>query len=395
MKIKHCFIVVVFSLFAVNCLQGQFHVVGASLLHPIRWYAAAASNFANNYFSEEPVLIALTREGKDLDAIRYYATLDPNVKDRDGWTALHIAVSQNDIPVIKTLLSVSGINPNGLISSANLTALHIAAAGGFIESMNLLINSGADVDQCLHSDAGSPLFYAVSHGAKISTIAYLVFKGANPRYIDKRGNNLLHHAFLGDLDLINYLLTLGVDINHPNHEGMTPLLAYAQRLGSTSGDRELRDAELHGQMAYFVSVLGVDIHHTSVSGWNLLNIAASHGWKNTVAYCVRSGVNSNTFITVEGKKIPPLFWAVCKYGDYDMVRILVEEGNADVNAYSAFDGSNLLHCNPSAVIYDFLVAHEANTSVVNNGGCSPEDLRLRRKRVSYTHEGSVCESALE
>ena len=88
--------------------------------------------------------------------------------DRDGRTALHYAVIENDVPEIRRLLAV-GVVP-GAADKAGWTPLHFAAQECFAEAARLLIQYGASVDaQDNHGNTplAKAVFYSQGRGELI------------------------------------------------------------------------------------------------------------------------------------------------------------------------------------------------------------------------------------
>lgn len=67
---------------------------------------------------------------------------DPNLRDRDGWSAIHWAAEEGHQGIV-TLLMEKGANVNA-VSSYGTSPLHCAANGGHTSIVSLLLDHGAD-----------------------------------------------------------------------------------------------------------------------------------------------------------------------------------------------------------------------------------------------------------
>ena len=138
--------------------------------------------------------------------------LDINKRNRDGYTALQLAVmnkrhSDNRTRVLEALLNDGRLNIEKTDRTEGATALHFAVQYGNIGAISQLLDHGADIE-AIDADEGNVFchaFYAqegqgVSKWDCESTIIFLIkkFKFTNPSYLQWRyqGNNgkLLHWA---------------------------------------------------------------------------------------------------------------------------------------------------------------------------------------------------------
>jgi ankyrin repeat protein len=72
---------------------------------------------------------------------------------KGGHTALHFAVFMGRAPAVREVLSWRAIDVNAK-GNQRMTALHIAAASGFLEVAELLIDAGADVNAVMEVAPG-------------------------------------------------------------------------------------------------------------------------------------------------------------------------------------------------------------------------------------------------
>lgn len=97
------------------------------------------------------------------------------------------------------------------------TALHYAAYFGHAETCRVLIQNNCPVDTMENLDKQTPLLYATKNGY-LDCVRVLIEEGhANPEKCDKFARNALHLACIyGHLDIVRYLLSIGVDADAPD-----------------------------------------------------------------------------------------------------------------------------------------------------------------------------------
>src|SRR5262245_13886976 len=128
----------------------------------------------------------------NVDALRALLAIDPSLaRDRlaGGTTGLHQAVRHPD--ALRLLLE-HGADPNLRDTGDNASALHFAAANGYLESVRILLDAGADVHGAGDLHNGDVIGWAARPGNE-AVIDLLLARGAR------------HHIFsamaLNDLDL--------------------------------------------------------------------------------------------------------------------------------------------------------------------------------------------------
>jgi ankyrin repeat protein len=116
-----------------------------------------------------------------------------NTRDvTSGETALHVVTTRRDLTWMSFLLG-KGANPN-LKDVRGRTPLVIASDMGFVEGVQLLVNSKARVDES--NDAGeTPLISAV-HRRQTEMMRILLKAGANPDKADNSGRSAREYAKL-------------------------------------------------------------------------------------------------------------------------------------------------------------------------------------------------------
>jgi len=171
-------------------------------------------------------------------------------RNRDGDTALHIAVRTNQRENGEYLiarganifsLNSAGENPlslalktdvirEWLINSTTITLkdglgnnmLHYAAEWGLNNAISIIIKSGIPVDT-QNATGQTPLFLATKSDSP-STLKIFIDNNANLNIRDNQGNSALHAAVRWNaVNSISYLISSGMDINANSLNGNTPL----------------------------------------------------------------------------------------------------------------------------------------------------------------------------
>lgn len=147
----------------------------------------------------------------DMVHVLIKAGADVNTQDRTGKTALHWAAEANDHhECVKALLSNEA--DISILSHNKRTALHHAAANGFVLNLSLLINAGADPNAQDNQDQ-TPLILA-AEGKYLDCLKELVSFGADLNLTDDKGNTALDIATRANSKMcVNYLINAGADIN--------------------------------------------------------------------------------------------------------------------------------------------------------------------------------------
>ncbi|HPS02177.1 MAG TPA: ankyrin repeat domain-containing protein [Candidatus Sumerlaeota bacterium] len=135
---------------------------------------------------------------------------------------LKASILQERTKVTKWLLE-KGLDPNSK-DFQGCTPLHFAAAGGDYESIQLLLDHGANIQERSRSGR-SVISYAVWNYELFRYLVKIV-PNFDPLMRDNYGDTLLHSACICHVDeprTIYYLVSMGVDPNSRTKEGKTPL----------------------------------------------------------------------------------------------------------------------------------------------------------------------------
>ena len=145
---------------------------------------------------------------------------DVNSRDSRDTTLLMHAAAVGSPEAVQLLLD-SGANVNAKNQFAN-TALTLAADQP--EKARLLIEKGADVNATTKMGR-TPVMIAAHCDGCSATVKLLLDKGADPKAIDGRKRTaILEAANADDLDSLKLLLAKGVDADIADADGFTPLM---------------------------------------------------------------------------------------------------------------------------------------------------------------------------
>ena len=110
-----------------------------------------------------------------LNCVKYGDTCaQVNAKGEDDWTALHISANEGTTDVCKALLEHSGEVDINAISAIGSTPLHLATTKGYLDCVQLLVNSGADIN-ARDGEGNTPLHLTAMHNHD-GTVSWLLGK---------------------------------------------------------------------------------------------------------------------------------------------------------------------------------------------------------------------------
>jgi ankyrin repeat protein len=151
--------------------------------------------------------------------------VDPNVRDSQGNTALHVAIREESGKAFEALLKSPGTDVSA-INQAGETPLMLAAIKGQLEWAKELVKRGAFVNE----PGWSALHYAAA-GPNEHLVRWLVGQGAD---LDARSPNgttpLMMAAGYGGLSGAEVLIAAGADVTLSNDLKMTAA-DFARRAG--------------------------------------------------------------------------------------------------------------------------------------------------------------------
>lgn len=159
---------------------------------------------------------------RDLDSIYYYCQYYHNWHPcKLGGTYLHIAAEHN-IPNIIEFLIEQGSDLEARQQITGHTPLFLAIKENNIGIVKTLLSRGVNVN---HIDKSNKTCMSYVCKDEYETMNYLVAYGFNTRYTDSEGKTILHHAVLDNRpDLVRFISSLDrIDVNAQDKNYWTAL----------------------------------------------------------------------------------------------------------------------------------------------------------------------------
>ena len=198
-----------------------------------------------------PLYIAVHHEQNKIALILLKLGANPNTNGLGDQNSLHFAAKSGVGHEIMKELIERGADINAVTDDKNETPLFYATRYNDQESIDILLDYGADVN-IANIGGWTALYNTTSRPGRKSTVAKLLAHGANVDGTGETGKNStpLHHAFHDGSEgekMVRILLMYGANINIQNRQGETPLMM-AARKGMVKIVQEMikiKDVNLH------------------------------------------------------------------------------------------------------------------------------------------------------
>ncbi len=143
-------------------------------------------------------------------------------------TALTIAATKGDTCLVKILLD-AGMNVDGYIVGHDdtLCPLYEACLQDQMEAAKALIEAGANCTPLCgpFTTCSEPPLHLVARNGDVSVMKLLVNGGASVNLTDGGRTALFEAAYQGNVEIVDYLISVGANLNIGTDQGETPLMA--------------------------------------------------------------------------------------------------------------------------------------------------------------------------
>ena len=213
----------------------------------------------------------------------------------DGSTALHWATHHDAIETMD-LLVAAGANVNA-VNDYGVMPLHLAATNGSAGAVERLVKAGANANASLPT--GETVLMTAARTGKADAVAALLSRGADPngKQASRGQTALMWAAAEGHPEVVRLLLEKGADLKARSTSGFTPLL-FAAREPSLDVVRQLVDR-------------GAEVNASAEDGSTPLLVATVRGHVDIANYLLGAGARPDGDAVKAG--YTPLHWAAGQF----------------------------------------------------------------------------------
>ncbi len=280
---------------------------------------------------------------------------DINFINQDGYSPLIYAIVKQNLKIIELLLKQGA--DTELKAKNGYTAFHYAAESSAKneEIFKILLKYNANIE-ARTNHGYTPLLLAVIQNTfyyanSIYTPKALINLGADKNAVNNEGKTALHLAIeVRSEPLVHYFIEQQADIEEKDKNGITPLLAAANKGWS--------------EIIPFLIEKNADITATDIKGRSALHIATEKQDEKTALVLLEQNIDINA---VDNEGETPLHYAATKQAK-DVAFLLQHGANTEIKN----NVGNTPICNSVTNLtentFTFLADNGANLSVTNNSG---------------------------
>eukprot|EP01105_Mastigella_eilhardi_P005139 TRINITY_DN16921_c0_g1_i1.p1 TRINITY_DN16921_c0_g1~~TRINITY_DN16921_c0_g1_i1.p1 ORF type:complete len:605 (-),score=144.78 TRINITY_DN16921_c0_g1_i1:46-1860(-) len=221
----------------------------------------------------------------------------------------------------------------------------------------------AGVGRCPpHKDPAHPpkdVWEAVQLGRLDAVSKFLDENPALLTTMNADGASLLHSAsFFGHLEIVQYLLNLGADVDCLTSETHQTPLQWAASAGFAS-------------VVHFLLKQGADLNHADTRGYNAAHLAVQHDQEICVHYLLQKGLSVDC---IDNEGHTPLHWAV--YRGYEGLVMYLLKCQADIGKpdHTGFTPLHWAANRGNLSIAMILVTEGADPKALDAHGVTPEQV---------------------
>ena len=300
-------------------------VAGGAILPPL---AAAA---------EDDLRLVQAVKDRDAKAVqRLLSTVDVNIAQPDGATALHWAAHWNDLPTVQAL-----IRAKAHVNAANdlgVTPLLVACADAGPAVVTALLQAGADGNARMPS-GDTPLMIAARTGQPESVRALLLHRAdLNARDAARQQTALMWAVAEGHPEVVRLLLEAGADVHARSTVRRRLGFVAGNRNGTGHSPESIRANSVEFDEGGYTALLfaaredevesarlllgaGADVNDAAPAGTSALVVATHSDSPRVAALLLARGADPNT----DGAGYTALHAAVLR-GNVELVKALLSHG---------------------------------------------------------------------
>ena len=298
-------------------------------------------------------------------ALKRNPTFNWNQKNKEGASALSLAIKNRNYPLVKAFLQVPDVDRNALSDTDRNTLKDRDINVDFFSDEYLLFKACKAKDKVsIHSllRKGTDVSKSGVFGKTIwsidPSIKKLVLELCKDiDFKNEDGETPLFDACRqGEAGLVKYLVGRGANVNHQNNIGGTPL-----SLACEGGNLEV--------VKYLIEEKDVNINQVDIHENIPLLYACKKGRLDVVKYLVKRGANVNHQNNI-GET--PLLLA-CEDGNLDVVKYLIEEKDVNINQVDNYGNNPLSYaCKRGRLdVVKYLVDNGVDVNKAGSTGWTP------------------------
>lgn len=316
-----------------------------------------------------PLYLAAQEDHEEVVEILIANRANVNIVNIEG-APLHIAAGHGHDNVVEILLN-NGAKIN-VKDNKNRTSLELAVAHGHLQVVKMLLQyKKVDMDAKANDDW--TILHIASQESNLEMVQYLVDKGSDINAKNASGSKPIHIAAReGYKDTVEFFLSKGSSINDSGAANQT-LLHYAAMKG-------------HLEVIKYLIIQGADVNAQDANGLTPVHIAANFNYKDVIEVLLKNGATYNAvdkfyrrpFEMANDKNIinlltstEKLFEAVKRNSSLEVENYI--KAGAFVNPQNVDSGTPLHYAAWKGYdrVVNVLLQNKANPNVVGNKGATP------------------------
>jgi ankyrin repeat protein len=279
------------------------------------------------------------------------------IAENEGFYPVHLAASKGNVEALIALAEYdSSLLEQVSINTSGFTPLLCAAQYGQSMVAEYLLSQNIDVNKARADTGSTPLYMAIGH--KFLDTVRKLLPSSDIEKVDNKGDTAIMHSLRAqDIDIINLILDRGPNLDHANHDGITPLLdaiIYEE-------DAELVHLLLsRGATPSLVSGNIPPINGINLSGNTPLHISII---KNN-AQIVEKLVPVSDLTIEDNNGHTPLMRSLV-IGNEEIIKLIIQDNNCNPDATNTAGMTPLLFVvlNSNTPLVDLLITHGANPNL--------------------------------